>query len=706
MKRIIRLFSKVGKCVAIAAIFLTSINHASAYTKAETKALLDSVAARLAVAQTAADSIPLMIDQFDLSPTENTLMHIRRIYFTAMRAGGHDDIALDMLRQWANLGMKWHDDEIINEALGYINAMPESEDKRQTMIFVNSGIAEAHQYKSEAERMNYLRQILRECADMPDDVDPYESVTKHFILVDLLSKETNGELLSKYLGRLDAALSALPGLPHSYLRSKFNSRAVHSYWNNDEFLKSVNIDRNQVVLTRRLEKLFHKRNRYFKNYNMQNYHALRRILRNYDILSEKEIRDYFSQIEELARVDPEVAECLASDPTARIGIWAIEGKYKENLPMIKYLAYNAKNIYDQRMFMRRLIEFAEKAGDTELKQEAETKNAELLEKFVNHFKADERVRELQILYEVNELRRIAAADQLKVQKAKTALLYLMAIIILVLLVIFVVLYLHARKRRLAYKSETSRLNAELAAAGNCHEELATLRATMRRNESEKNQMMSFLSHELTTPLNAIINYSRLIVENANDDTRDYMRHFASIVEVNADILQEVAIDFSEFQIAEGRKMPLHCIPVDAGALAEVIVESVKPQLKEGVDVELIPFAGTDPMITTDPRRVQIVLLSCISNLALLTERGKITLEISIDREASTCTFVMTASGRKVSEEEAGKILATWACFDDDAKIQGLGLPNCQVIVNALKGSLTLDGVATNEGARLLFTIPA
>lgn len=705
MKCIVRLIRKVGKCAAAASLFLASFNYAyAAATKTETKARIDSVNALLAHAKTAADSLPLIIDRFDLSPVENTMMHIRRIYFTAMRAG-REDIALDMLRQWANLGMKWHDDEIINEAIGYINAMPESEDKRQTLVYVNSGLAETHQYKSDAERMNYLIQILRECADMPDDVDPYESVTKHFILVDLLRRETHGELLSKYLGRLDAALSTLPALPHNYLRAKFNNRAAQSYWNNDEFLKSVNIDRNQLILNRRLEKLHRKQNRRFKNYNMQNYHALRRILRNYDILSEKEVRDYFNQILELAEIDPDVAEALAGDPTARLAIWAVNGEYKEHLPAVKRLAQNAKTIYDRRMFLRRLIEFAEKAGDIELKQEAETQNAELLDKFVNHFKAEERVRELQILYEVNEIRRIAAADQLKIQKTKTALLYLMGVIILVLLVVFMILYIHARKLRLAYKSEIARLSSELAAAGKCREELENLRATMRSTESEKNQMMSFLSHELKIPLNAIINYSRLIVENANDDTREYMHHFASIIEVNADILQEVAVDFSEFQITEGRKVPLHCIPVDASALAEVIVESVKPQLKEGVEVEFIPFDGGDPMITTDPRHVQLVLISCIGNLALLTEHGTITIRTAIDRAASTCTFSITASGRKVSEEETKRILSTWDYFEDDAKIQGLGLPNCQIVVNALHGTLVLDGAATDDGTRLLFTIP-
>lgn len=694
-----------NRIIILAASLLLSFTgslHAKRICNAEAMQIADSLTVRLAQAENTSDSLKLMADIFDLQPEKAPLMQMRRIYYAAKKLG-NKDLQFDMIRQWVGFGQKWNDKGVLDEVMREFENMPECEDKRQTRVFIEIGNGNHHTYKSDAERLSYLRQLLRECADMPDNADPYLRVEKHFILVYMLSKETKGDLLSKYMARLGKALNELPPIYHSYLRSQFNVFAANSFWINDEYLRSIKCDRNLILQLNRLEK-YHReeQGRYYKDYDYLIYHSIRRILRNYDILSEKEVRDYHNQVLQLVATNPDIAKEYESDPTARIGIMDLDGKYAEAIPLLKYLAEHASNMYDRRLYLRWLIKFADKAGDTATKLEAERKNTEFIDTFINHHKSAERVRELELLYEVNNLRRINTTELLQREQQKTTMLYILGILFLIFLVVFMILYLHALRRRRAYKEEIRRLKSDLSDFGNCRDELTALRNNMRKSESEKRQILAFLSHELTTPLNAIVNYSRLIMENIPETSGNYLNHFASIIEVNSSLLQEIAKDLAEFQVGEGKKVPISKLSIDVNTLAEITAETVKPQLKNGVSVDFIPGNLSDPIITTDPRRVQIVLLSCISNMALLIESGTITL--SVERDSNTCTFLITANGKEIPEEEARKVFATWDDFEEDAKIAGLGLPNCQMIINALHASLSLDPDHT-DGTRIRFTIP-
>lgn len=693
---------KILERIIFVAIMLCGAAFCHAVNSHDNARLIDSLQVRLSQVNTPQDSLPILLNIYDLD--ENTsMMHVRRIFYAAKRAGNLD-LQFDMIRQWVTFAVKWQDRGIFDAAMEEFKKLPETEDKRQTKVFIDIAIAENRVYKSDAERQNYLRQLLRECADMSDNHDLYDRIVKHFALVHLLQSETRGTLLSKYIGRLEKAIDALPPIYHNYIRVKFDFLGADNYWRNEEYMNSIKCERNLILLSRRLEKLYRKNGRMFKNYDLQCYYALRRILRNYEVLSEKEIRNTYDQMLEIVERNPEIAKEFESDFVPRVGIYDLEGRHAEAIPHIEKLVKDTQSVYLKRIFLRWLIHFATFAGNEQVRNDAERQNSELLDSEFTKLKQDERVRELALQNEVNNLRRMLAMEQLDREKNKTTLLYFLGFIIIALLIVFAVQYFRLRKRRMKYEDEISHLKIEVEEQEECRKEVEDIRSKMRRSESEKVQMLSFLGHELTVPLTAIINYSRLIVENANDDTREFMNHFASIIEVNADILQEVAKDLAEFQVVDGRKVPIRNMPVDVNALAEISIDSVTPRIKDGVKLKFTPVENEDTTILTDPRRVQIVLLSCISNMAMLTERGTISLNIDINREKKVCVFSITACGKQIPKDEAMKVFAIWEDFEDDAKIEGLGLPNCQVIIDVLGATLELDPDETN-GTRLLFTLP-
>lgn len=703
MKRAVKQLTNIGKMLLLQAALLIGAFGVRAVEQIDPDHLIASLNARLEAAATPADSIPLIYDILDLSPEEKRLETVRTLFNVASRADNHP-VQLDALRQMAHLGTKRHDIGLVDEAMSHIDQLPDSEDLRQTQTFILASKASARLYKSDAERSNALRQSLRTFNDLPENADRYERAASLFHIVESIGYESQGELMSEYLDMLDKAITAMPKLPNNFLRSKFNSIAAPAYWHNEEYQKSIKADRSQLLNYNQLLKLYRSNGRFYKHFDANRYVCLRRILRNYEMLSSAEIKDYHNQILEIVKRNPEIAADYQSDPTARLGVLVKAGKYAEALPQAKYLADNARTIHDQRHALRQLVEIADKAGDDDAKADAETRYAEVQKKYTT-YRTNELVRELRLRYDVNALRRQLAAAQLSRERARNLTLFIIGLCILAVALLFFSLYLRSRERNRRLRIENEDLRANCRKASELQEALNAAREKYQRAETDKVQLVAYIGHELSTPLNAIIDYSQMLIENVRDDAKEYMRHFATIIDVNARILQEVANDVQELSVLNNDKVPAHRIPVDANVLAEMPVESIKPQLKPEVKISFIPNPGNDNIISTDPRRVQIILLSTLANIARETQSGTISLTVSIDRNAGTCSFLMTATTDGTPAEDAQNILSNWERFDPESRIEGLGLPNCRMFLDALPGTLVLDETYSGPGIRIVMTIP-
>lgn len=709
MKRAIKLIRISGKQALMQAALLAGTFCAWAAEELDIQHLMDGLSARLEAAATPADSIPLIYDIYDLSPISARMDNIRTLYGVATRAG-NQDVQLDMLRQWANYGSANYNDSIVAEALALVNTLPDSEDQRQTRTYILACQGSAHKFSSDTERDQFMRQQLKLCMDMTDTTDPYERVAELFKLIYGMYYVSQGQLMSEYLGMLDKALSALPRLPHNnYLRAKFNNIAAQCYWYNDEVNKSINADRSQLINLDHKQKDYLTAGRFYANLDQVRYMCLRRLLRCYEYLSATDVKDYTGQLMQLADRNPEIAADLTKRPSPRLASLVKEEKYDEALPLARELAYSVRTIYDKHLFFSQLIDIAQKAGNREELTRAEAVHDTIMDNLYYPHKANERVRELELLYDVNTARRMQTNAQLRREHSRTVALYSAGAIVMALMLVFAVLYFRYRNRSHRLESElkaAGQRNSQLEAAGN---ELAAMREKACRAEAEKAQLAAYIGHEMMTPLNTIVDYSQMILENLHDnDPGNYLRRFASIVEVNSRILQEVANDVQECTVLDARRIPIRRVPVNANALADICVESIKPQLAAGTTIALDPTLVADRTITTDPRRVQIALLSCISNIAKLASEGAITLSVAINRDNHTCSFIVTHTGLPSSTEEYEKIFASWdtastrtSCTDAEAP----ATPSSAMIISALGGTLAVDATYPGPGVRFAMTIP-
>lgn len=665
--------------------------------------LIDSLQTELAEAHTPADSIQNLYHIFDLSRQSQLLENCKTLYYTAKRAGD-TDTQLDMLRYWANIGLTMFSDSVISPAFAELDGIPDSEDKRQTELFMRSCMSSCRRFNSEEERARYLGEFMRRFTDEADSETPHEQVAQLFGLVDAFSGGLNGTLFAEYLDRLDKAIARLPKLPTNYVRNKYNTTAAIGYWYSGLPEKSVAADRDQLRNIANLEAHYFAKGRKYKNYDVQRYVIIRRMLRNQAALSVSEVDSLHRIVQQVAARNSDIASDYASNPSVRAGVLLAHENYAEALPLVKQQADRARGIVDKRYFLHRLIEVADLVGDTVTANNARLASATLLEDYIS-YKTAERTRELQIIYDVNSLRRQAAENEVERQKSRSTVLVIFGVILGLLVVLF--LYLALRFRRMTRQLATANadLLRERANLLESQQNLIAARDKFRQAETEKSQLITYIGHEVMVPLNAIVDYSQMITEYVRDEGRDYLKRFAGVIEVNTRILQEIATDLQEFSMLDAHKLTVRLIPVDINMLGEISVDSVRPLVREGVALRLDRVTDADPIITTDPHRVEVVLMALLSNAAKFTEEGSITLGLSIDRAAQTATFTVSDTGIGVPPEAAEKIFERFERLNPEVEGTGLGLHNALMIARALKGSVTLDTEYPGPGSRFVFRVP-
>ena len=126
--------------------------------------------------------------------------------------------------------------------------------------------------------------------------------------------------------------------------------------------------------------------------------------------------------------------------------------------------------------------------------------------------------------------------------------------------------------------------------------------------------------------------------------------------------------------------------MNINTLCETIMSKAKATFKSGVEATLnVPRVN----VRTNAEALENVLLYLLSNAALHTESGKITLEFK-KRSAHSGQFIVTDTGCGIPEEKRLNLFKPFAEVQDLTKGDGLGLPTCSLIAYKLNGTLRLD----------------
>ena len=213
---------------------------------------------------------------------------------------------------------------------------------------------------------------------------------------------------------------------------------------------------------------------------------------------------------------------------------------------------------------------------------------------------------------------------------------------------------------------------------------------------KKNLFLSNMSHEVRTPLNAIVGFSTLMASEEIEVDEVSRKEYCEIIRINSYQLLKLINDIIDFSDFDEDNISMTIKGQDAVKICREVIETVAASYKLQVELRF-DTSLTSLMIDTDDSRLRQVLINLLVNATKFTTQGSIVLRLerSID-DADMALFSVTDTGCGIPLEKQKLIFERFEKLNDFVQGTGLGLSICLLILKRLKGKIWIDD---NAGAR-------
>jgi len=225
------------------------------------------------------------------------------------------------------------------------------------------------------------------------------------------------------------------------------------------------------------------------------------------------------------------------------------------------------------------------------------------------------------------------------------------------------------------------------------EENRALKEANQRIQEEsqhKSEFLSRMSHDLRTPMNAIIGYTHILVRQLEGAVGERQFRNLEDIQTSADNLLGLINEILDLSRIEAGGIELRPEMVDPATLVRECITSVAPLVRPGVEViqELREVAP----VNTDPDRLRRVVMNLLGNAVKFTERGNIT--VSLRPVDPGVELSVADTGVGIPAEDLPHIFAEYRQVERQVGQQfegtGLGLAIAAKSVEILGGTISAE----------------
>jgi two-component system sensor histidine kinase/response regulator len=255
----------------------------------------------------------------------------------------------------------------------------------------------------------------------------------------------------------------------------------------------------------------------------------------------------------------------------------------------------------------------------------------------------------------------------------------------------------------AVNAEQDSLNEELSAV---NEELVTSNEELLVATAAKSQFLANMSHELRTPLNSVIGFAGVLNQGLAGELNDEQRHQLAMIKRSGQRLLALINDVLDLSRIEAGRFSIEISDTTLGELIDGVVDIARALMAEK-DLSLtVSEFDRGISISSDPRRVQQVLINLLGNAVKFTDVGGATLSVDTT-EPDIVTFTVSDTGVGIAPADLS------AVFDEFVQIPlsmgkpegtGLGLSISRQLAAMLGGTLTASSVV-GEGSTFTLRLP-
>ncbi|HEX9985610.1 MAG TPA: PAS domain-containing protein [Thermoanaerobaculia bacterium] len=222
----------------------------------------------------------------------------------------------------------------------------------------------------------------------------------------------------------------------------------------------------------------------------------------------------------------------------------------------------------------------------------------------------------------------------------------------------------------------------------------------------KDDFLATLSHELRTPMTAILGWSRVLEEGGLDDDT-----FGSAIESIVHSAQAQALlieDVLDMSRIIAGKMQMDPQPVDLADVVQAAIRTVQPAAEaKGVILETQRRPGAS-LVTGDPNRLQQIVWNLLSNAIKFTPRGG-EVVARIEQSGSFVRLTVRDSGKGIRPEFLPHVFEPFRQAENVTTRThgglGLGLAIARQLVELHGGNISARSDGEGKGAAFVIELP-
>jgi PAS domain S-box-containing protein len=222
----------------------------------------------------------------------------------------------------------------------------------------------------------------------------------------------------------------------------------------------------------------------------------------------------------------------------------------------------------------------------------------------------------------------------------------------------------------------------------------------------KDEFLAIVSHELRSPLNAMLGYAAMLRRSGLDAQK--VKQAAEVIDRSGKAQLQLIDDLLDTARIISGKLRLEVEPVDLVSVIEQAVQTIKPAADaKGISLET-NLPSEIGQITGDPSRLQQVVWNLLSNAVKFTPHGGL-VEARLERVDPHICITVTDTGKGIGSDFLPHVFDRFRQADASSARRygglGLGLALVKYLVELHGGTIEVASAGEGQGATFKVTLP-
>ena len=260
---------------------------------------------------------------------------------------------------------------------------------------------------------------------------------------------------------------------------------------------------------------------------------------------------------------------------------------------------------------------------------------------------------------------------------------------------------------ISFQPEQAQLAGRLADHAAFAIENARLYEKVRQANRAKSEFVSFVAHELRTPMTSIRGYADMLTKGMVGDLTERQVQFVDTIHSNVDRMQILVSDLQDVSRIETAQMSLQIAPTSLSDALKSALQATQGQIEARSQELMIKVPDDLPVVNADQARLVQILINLLSNANKYTpDKGKINVRAWANKDFVHCAVSDTGVGMSPADLE--QLFTKFFRSEDPAvrEMPGTGLGMCIVksLIELQGGEIEVES-KVGKGTTFTFTVP-